>query len=330
VSLLKKKGLTLNERWRVALGDYAACVAVDGERAVVGTGEGHVVPIALATGAVLAALPAHRHGALALASSRGLVASAGHDGRVRLGTREIAARVATEEGLAFSPDGARLAIADGKRVLVVDRDGETQASFEPLASTVASLAFAPDGARLAAAAYGGVRVYDLASGSSRELAWKGSLLHVRWSPTGRVIASGTQDGAVHFWRLDEGSDSEMHGFPGKPRALAWDARGSSLATAGGELTCVWDFVKGPEGSRPIVLAGHGAPCERLAFHPSKGRLAAGTREGEVLLWTPTRGVRPELVVELGSEVTALHWIEGGVSLLACDARGDVVRFDVRD
>lgn len=327
MSLLKKKGIALQERWRVALGDYATCLTVDGERAIVGTGDGHVVPIALVTGAALSALPSHRHGVIAIASSRGLVASAGQDGCVRLGTREIAAKVPTEEGLSFSSDGSRLAIADGRRVLVVDREGETRETFEVLTSTIASLAYSPVGTALAAAAYGGVRIFGDAT---RDLAWKGSFLHVRWSPNGRVIASGMQDGAVHFWRLHDGSDSEMHGFPGKPRAIAWDARSTSLATAGGELTCVWDFVKGPEGERPIVLSGQGAPCERLVFHPSKGRLAGGTRDGEVLMWTPTRGVRPEAVAKVGGEVTALVWIDGGSALLACDARGDVVRFDVRE
>ena len=61
------------------------------------------------------------------------------------------------------------------------------------------------------------------------------------SPDGDIVACGSQDNSVHFWRRSSGQDSMMSGYRGKPSALAFDSSGMLLATSGGESATVWCF-----------------------------------------------------------------------------------------
>jgi WD40 repeat protein len=108
------------------------------------------------------------------------------------------------------------------------------------------------------------------SGDRLRIARSKSLAGAHACSDAKVIACGSQDASVHFWRLKSGKDSEMTGYPFKPKALAWDRESKLLATAGDAKVTVWDFRgKGPEGSRPIQLESHKGVCTRLAFSPRK-------------------------------------------------------------
>ena len=145
----------------------------------------------------------------------------------------------------------------------------------------------------------------------------------------RVIACGSQDGSVHFWRLATGQDSQMSGYPSKPRALAWDHESRLLATAGDASVTLWDFRgKGPEGTRPIVLDAHKGLCTRLAFSPRKGVLASGSQDSSILLWEPRRGTRPVRFAFLEDEVTALRWHPEHHTLVGADAAGTLCAWEI--
>jgi len=197
---------------------------------------------------------------------------------------------------------------------------------EPMPSAVTALAWGRKGTQLATTCYGGVHVWNVAeSARTRHLAWKGSLISMAWSPDEKVIACGSQDCSVHFWRLETGRDSEMTGYPFKPRALAWDSQSTLLATAGDATVTLWDFAgKGPEGRPPLQLEGHKGACTRLAFSPRKGVLASGAQDTSVLLWEPRRGTKPIGYAFLEDEITSLVWHPDHRGLLGGDASGNLI------
>ena len=163
----------------------------------------------------------------------------------------------------------------------------------------------------------------------RHLEWKGSLISLAWSPDAKVIACGSQDCSVHFWRLASGQDSQMTGYPYKPKALAWDRESSLLATSGGPAVTVWDFRgKGPEGTRPVRLEAHHGVCTQLAFSPRKGILASGSQDTSVLLWEPRRCEKPIRFAFLEDEVTGLCWHPEHHTLIGTDASGVVCGWEV--
>lgn len=326
----------LAQRWRVELGDYVASIdlAPDGRHCAVGTGDGAVSVLGVEAGDVQSRMVAHANGVLEVRFSPDgeLLASCGQDAEAKIHAPDkgllhtLPGGSAWVEHVAWSPLGDRIATASGRKVRAWSREGAPYAETEALPSTVAAVAWARTGEQLAAAAYGGVHVWTAGIGAkARHLPWKGSLVSLAWSPDGKVIACGSQDCSVHFWRLSSGNDSEMRGYPFKPKALAWDANSKLLATSGDATVTLWDFAgRGPEGSTPIQLQGHKTVCTCLAFSPTKCVLASGSQDGSVLVWQPRHAHKPVRYGFVEGEVTGLAWAPDHGALVASDAEGNVV------
>jgi WD40 repeat protein len=331
----------LLERFRLSLGDYISAteIAAHGELCVIGTGDGYVIGVELATGRERFRQCAHPGGVLGVSMAPDGVhfVSCGQEPSARLWTttgelvRELFGGAAGwVEHVAWASTGKRLATGAGRVVRVWTAAGDALFEAEPLPSAVSALTWRADGTAVAATCYGGVHIWPFVPGAkARHLAWKGSLISLAWSPDAKVIACGTQDGSVHFWRLATGQDSEMSGYAFKPKALAWDYESKLLATAGDAAATLWDFRgKGPEGTRPIHLEAHRGVVTHLAFSPRRGILASGSRDTSVLLWEPRRGTRPVRHAFLEDEVTALSWHPEHHGLLGGDASGNVCFWDV--
>jgi WD40 repeat protein len=200
------------------------------------------------------------------------------------------------------------AVALGARAHVVARDGVT-AVTEPVASTIAGLAFTPSGKSLGAACYGGVQLFEPATGrATRKLDWKGSMLSIKFAPDGSTVACGCQDHSVHFWRIASGKDAQMCGYPAKPREISFSWDGRWLATGGDATISVWPFDRrGPEGRRPVQLEGHPVVVTALAYAPLVDLLLSGARDGTVVLWAPSKTTAPLAVSRLTGKVTHAAW-----------------------
>ena len=227
---------------------------------------------------------AHDGGVLAMAihPSGTAFATAGQDGRVLVwGVAEGQVKRAIDVGsdwvehVAWSPDGQWLAASCSRQVRAYGADGGEVWRSDDHPSTVSAVAWSRAG-ELATACYGRVTFFDVSTGERRQkLEWKGSLVSMVLSPDGEIVACGSQDNSVHFWRRSTEQDAMMSGYPGKPSALAFDDAGTLLATGGGDDVTVWSFRGGgPEGTRPGVLEHHVQPVTTLAFARRGMRLAS--------------------------------------------------------
>jgi WD40 repeat protein len=230
------------------------------------------------------------------------------------------------EQIAVSPRGDRFATAAGRTARLWTSRGEPIFETEPHASTVTAIAFGAKSDQLATCCYGGVHVWTIREAAvARHLAWKGSLIALAWSATGKIIACASQDNSVHFWRLPSGADSEMTGYPFKPKALSFDAHGKLLATSGDAQICCWDFTgRGPEGSAPIVLDAHRAQVTQLAFHPRRGLLASAAQDTGVIVWEPRKGTKPVRYGFSEDAASGLAWSPDGAHLAVVDGSGRAI------
>ena len=230
------------------------------------------------------------------------------------------------DNVAWSPDGQWLAASCSRRVCAYDAHGSEVWRSDDHPSTVSAIAWSSTG-ELATACYGRVTFFDAYTGELRQkLAWKGSLVSMALSPDGDVVACGSQDNTVHFWRRSTEEDSMMSGYPGKPSALAFDDAGILLATGGGDSVTVWSFQGGgPEGTRPGVLELHVEPVTTLAFARGALRLASGGRDGTVVVWSLRRDGEggPVGAAMVAGVVAELYWRPDGRALAALDAQGGV-------
>ena len=268
--------------------------------------------------------------------SRDALLTTGQDGAARLWERpfeapiELIAPSATwADHACWSATGYRAAVALAARAHVLSAEG-TVAITEPAGSTIAGLAFTPSGRTLGVAGYGGVRLFDPATGrTTRKLDWKGSMISIAFAPEGGIVACGCQDNSVHFWRIASGKDAQMSGYPAKPRGVAFSHNGRWLATGGDAAICLWPFDKrGPEGRAPVQLEGHGDLVTALAYAPLVELLLSGARDGTVALWAPPKATTPVTLSRLGGKVTHVAWgADGAAQLLrwaAADEHGRVL------
>lgn len=317
-------------QWQVRLGDHVPTVAVspDGMLVAAGSLGGDAVLIDAADGGIVTKLVDHDFGVLSASWSPGgaVVAVGGHDGLVRLYGRAGDARATVSTGgwvsaLAWSPDGRMLAIGAGRSLTLTGADGDVARRFDEVPSTVTDVAWSPNGKRVGVTSYGGITWYDPMAptrGEVRRHEWRGSLLTLALSPTGRWACAGSQDATIHLWKLWSGGDLSMSGYPAKLEHLAFRADGRWMASAClGEIT-VWDFAKSPAGTAPASGEVHRRHISALAWQPDGDVLASAGADGRVVLWpSPRRAgqtLQPLAVTSEGAAIGAMAWDQRGSAL----------------
>ena len=339
----KKVTGVLQSDWSAVIQDYpiASGWTHDGGALVVCDSAGGVYVFDTKVGELLwSERCAHEGGALAMSMhpvETGFT-TAGQDGKILIwDLSEARPRCCIEigsgwvENLRWSPDGAQLASSHGREIQVYAADGTEQWRSDEHLSTVSALGWL-NSEELVSTCYGRVTIFDSGTGGSNQrFEWKGSLVSLALSPYGDVIACGSQDNSVHFWRRSTGEDSMMSGYPGKPTALAFDSTGTLLSTGGGEAVTVWSFEgNGPEGTYPGSLELHERAVSTLSFAPDGLTLASGGRDGLVFVWSlqsDGQG-RPEGAAMLESVLAEVCWRPDGKALAALAGEGIVTVWTV--
>src|SRR5262249_43544289 len=140
-------------------------------------------------------------------------------------------------GVAFSPDGSRLAASlVGGPVQILDaRDGKIITTLDSESQEEdRAVAFSPDGTRLAAASRFDVIVWEVASGRKLlTLSGHTDVVHaVAFSPDGRQIITGGLDRKVIVWDAATGQQLiALTGHAGGVNGVAVSPSGLHLATA---------------------------------------------------------------------------------------------------
>lgn len=336
-------GKTIDPRshWSIVANDHVSGLAwsPDDRRLAVATSAGTISLIDAATGTTDIEFEAHAPGTVAVRWSSGGLASCGQDGSVRLWNTATGKHTALLEGganwvdhLEWSPDGEFLASAAGKNLRVWSPAGALLAEHTDFPSTIATLCWRPDGKAVGVGCYGGVRLFRIGeSGAYQDLAWKGSILYMAWSPNARYVAGGTQEATVNFWKLPfrYGEQLNMSGYATKVRELAWDKDSRFLATGGGEIITVWDVSgKGPAGTRPRQLEGHLRNVTHLLYQSRGSLLASGDSEGRILLWKPEESSRPVREGRIDGAVSSAAWSHDDHAIVWASAEGEVTIWSV--
>ncbi|HEX4613098.1 MAG TPA: sigma-70 family RNA polymerase sigma factor, partial [Urbifossiella sp.] len=196
-----------------------------------------------------------------------------------------------ENGLAFSPDGRRLAVVhDRREVQVWDAAAGAKTAAFPL----------PEGAVV-----------------------KGDPLYtVGFSADGEAVMFGTSTGVVHRWRVGTGAELPALRVPhGRKVCLMYptaDGRTVVTADASGAVTR-WDSTT---GARAGAAAGYTRPVY-AAVVPPGGQLVIADRSGRIDLWDMKTGAVIRPVAAAGRAVTALDASPDGQSAVVGGEDGAV-------
>ena len=251
----------------------------------------------------------------------------------------IEAHSGTVEGVAYSPDGTRLASASSDGTVRVWDAITGQEALPPLrghTGVVHAVVYSPDGKKLASAGHDQtVRVWDATTGQFiRLLEGHKSPVHtVAFSPDGRRLVSGDYDSypTVRVWDATTGLEvrfSPLKGHDFKITSVAYSPDGRRLASAcGGSIVLVWDAMTGKEVFHNLPAATSGASA--VAFSPDGRRLATGSTEGIIKVWDVATGQPLRTLTGHTSGVTSLAFSPDGCRL-ASSSLGGVIKVWDRD
>lgn len=154
-------------------------------------------------------------------------------------------------------------------------------------STVTAIAFDAKGLKIAASHYNGASFWFVKAkeSSARSYEWKGSHIGVAIHPEGEAIVTAMQENELHGWRLSDGHNMRMSGYPRQVRSMAFTRKGRWLATAGADAAVLWPFFGGgPMGKPPLELARlPGLFSSAVATHPTQDIVAIGYEDGAVII-----------------------------------------------
>jgi WD40 repeat protein len=194
------------------------------------------------------------------------------------------------EAMAFAPDGKTLVTASNRELQYWDAATQELLGTANTGKSAYGLAFSPDGALLAVnIGYGGLLLWDMAA-NVEKVTISGNLQTnggVIFSPDGAHVAGSTSDYKVHLWNTADGSEAVV--FEGHSRYvydLAFSPDGAVLASAGYDKSVrLWDVSAGVELA---ALAGtEENPLDEaysVAFSPDGRLLASGHAKGKIALW----------------------------------------------
>ncbi len=322
-SLLESRGITY------ALDAFVVSAVFDrgNTQVAFALGDGSLRLAALSAPRSLETVAVHDGAVLALAADARLAGfvSGGDDGRfLRIAPDGSIAELGSfggkwvEQVATFSDGRAGvLACAAGKFVHVFDSAGGKLKSCEH-PSTVTGIAFDAKGKRIAASHYNGATLWFVASrsDSGRRLDWKGSHTGIALHPAAEAVVSAMQENSLHGWRLPDGHDMRMSGYPAKTESLAFTRSGKFLASSGADSIVLWPFFGcGPMGKPPVELAQiEGILCTRIACHPMEEVVAAGYADGSVVIAEVTTKRVLRVSPPAHGPVTALAWSADGAWL----------------
>lgn len=186
----------------------------------------------------------------------------------------------------------RLAFTVGKEVHVYQDHFDAPLCVLEHDSTVSDLTFSQDGQKIATSYYNGTSLWSIKGQKTekiKDFTWKGSHLVIALHPQEEAIVTSMQDHDLHGWRIMDGHNMRMSGYPVKVQSLHFSNDGKWLATSGAESVVMWPFFDGgPMGKPPVELPGiPGGCCTIVQFHPVYGDLlGAGFLDGSILLISP--------------------------------------------
>ena len=264
----------------------------------------------------------------------------GEPERVGVELKPLPAGHGPAKAVAFSPDGARLAVGRGGWISLYRVDGTNRALIREVAAHVdgvEALAWTSDGRFLASGGFQRVRTWggnDLAPVVDEARGVTGRVTALGFVPGVDVLAVGDAAPGRPGWVRWMGGATTKAGvsWKGAWRAhadavldLEFSVDGTRLVTAGGDgMVRVWDAVTRKELA---TLEGHVAQVMSVAFNTNATRVVSGGTDRSLKVWDIAT---KEKIISLGGPASAhnaVAWVGASGSVYTVTDAGALIRYD---
>lgn len=194
--------------------------------------------------------------------------------------------------VAFSPDGQLVAGGDDTGRIYVWKSGSRDYACGPLKfrdTAIHSISLSPNSTRLLSGGDRGILlVWNIATGQLRRIIGESmepanQILTVAYSPDGRFICSGSEDGSVCLrTEATGGLIPTLRGHVGKVNFATFVRDGRSMVSADDETIRVWDV----DTTQAASIGSESDPAAKLAAASRSGEWLVGPC-GELLMWVPS-------------------------------------------
>lgn len=246
-------------------------------------------------------------------------------------TAELHGHDAAVNAVVFAPDDQHaLSASDDGSVGFWDLStGELITRLEGHAGKVVDIAVSPDGSLAASAGWDRtIHLWDLETRQVRQtLRGSENFNTVAFDPTGEHVLAGSSEGALHVWRVNDGTQMmaiDRHDFA--VTSLDQSPDGETVVTASVDETVqVWDL---DEGDVLATLYGHRGPVLAVALSDDGELVASGGVDGTVRVWRRGDGDRLKVYARHKGAVWSVVFAPDGETLLSGGADGLVLTYNV--
>ncbi|HEY7312524.1 MAG TPA: sigma-70 family RNA polymerase sigma factor [Gemmataceae bacterium] len=191
----------------------------------------------------------------------------------------------------FSPDGKAVAVTVGIEPGVQLWDAAAGKLIRKLKAETFRMAFSPDGKLLASAGDKRIVFTDVKTGEEigRMEAKMDLAMSLAFTPDGKTLLSGNQDGKVRVWDVATKKlrrELDAHMWMIRDMALSHDGKTVAVGTVYNTIR-LWDVASGKEMFEEHQ--GHDAQVNAVAFSPDGKMLASGGDNQQIRLWDAAGG-----------------------------------------